>query len=74
MEQSEWTLAWSDGMGFGIPELDAADRRLSALVNELNQAIADPLRARQDQLQPALASGKPSAFIHARLAGRLDAT
>lgn len=41
MKQSEWTLAWSDGMGFGIPELDAAERRLNALVHELNQAIAD---------------------------------
>jgi len=28
-------------MGLGIPELDAADRRLNALVHELNQAIAD---------------------------------
>jgi hemerythrin len=41
MEQSEWILAWSDGMGCGIPELDASDRRLNALVHELNQAIAD---------------------------------
>lgn len=28
-------------MSFGIPELDAAERRLAALVQELNQAIAD---------------------------------
>jgi hemerythrin-like metal-binding protein len=41
MEQSEWIPAWSDGMGLGIPELDAADRRINALVRELNQAIAD---------------------------------
>lgn len=41
MEQSEWILAWGDGTGFGIPELDAADRRINALVHELNQAIAD---------------------------------
>jgi len=41
MEQSEWILAWSDEMGCGVPELDAADRRLNALVHELNQAIAD---------------------------------
>lgn len=41
MELSEWTPAWSDGTGCGIPELDAADRRLNALVHELNQAIAD---------------------------------
>lgn len=41
MEQSEWTPDWSNGLGFGIPELDAAERRLSALVQELNQAIAD---------------------------------
>jgi hemerythrin-like metal-binding protein len=41
MEQSEWIPAWSDGMGFGIPELDADDRRLNALVHQLNQAIGD---------------------------------
>jgi hemerythrin-like metal-binding protein len=41
MEQSGMTPASGDAMGFGIPELDAADRKLSALVHELNQAIAD---------------------------------
>jgi hemerythrin-like metal-binding protein len=41
MEQSEWILAWTDGMGCGIPELDASDRRLNALVHDLNQANAD---------------------------------
>jgi len=35
--------AWSDGPGFGIPELDAADRQLIALAQVLNQAIADGL-------------------------------
>jgi len=41
MEQSEWVPTWRDGMGLGVPELDAADRRLNALVHLLNQAIAD---------------------------------
>jgi len=41
MEHSEWIVAWTDGIGCGIPELDASDQRLKALVHELNQAIAD---------------------------------
>ena len=30
---------WSEGLGLGIPELDADDRRLIALVRELNEVI-----------------------------------
>jgi hypothetical protein len=57
MEQSEWTLAWSDGMGFGIPELDAADRRLNELLHELNQAIAGGrLLDRQKRISRSLRS------------------
>jgi len=41
MEQSELNAGRSDGTGFGIPELDAADQGLIALAQVLNQAIAD---------------------------------
>ena len=41
MEQTESIPDWSEGMGFGIADLDAAERRLATLVQELNQAIAD---------------------------------
>ena len=47
MEPSEWIPAVSDGTGIGIPELDAEDRRLNALVHELNQAIADGRDAKE---------------------------
>jgi len=39
MEHSEWNLTWGEGLGFGIPELDAADRRLGTMAQELNDAI-----------------------------------
>ncbi len=41
MEPSESIPGWSEATGFGIPELDAADRRLVRLAQALNQAIAD---------------------------------
>lgn len=55
MEHADWTLAWSEEMGFGIPELDAADQRLIALTQTLNQAIAgdrdgEEVRRMLDQL------------------------
>jgi hemerythrin-like metal-binding protein len=34
---------WEDGLGLGVPELDAADREMASLVRELNRTIAaDP--------------------------------
>jgi hemerythrin-like metal-binding protein len=41
MEHTERTAGSSEETGFDIAELDAADRRLCALVHELNQSIAD---------------------------------
>jgi hemerythrin-like metal-binding protein len=41
MELSERIPASSDRTGIGLPELDAEDRRINALVHELNRAIAD---------------------------------
>lgn len=49
MELSEWIPAWSDDTGIGIPELDAADRRINALVHELNRAIAEGRDAEEIQ-------------------------
>jgi hypothetical protein len=44
-------------MGFGIPELDAADRRLNELLHELNQAIAGGrLLDRQKRISRSLRS------------------
>ena len=41
MELSERIPDLSDGMGCDLPELDAEERRINALVHELNRAIAD---------------------------------
>ena len=49
MVASESNPGWSDGTGFGIPELDAADQSLIALAQVLNQAIADGRDGREIQ-------------------------
>lgn len=49
MEMSESASGPCQEPGFGIPELDAADQRLIAVAQTVNQAIADGGEARETQ-------------------------
>ena len=56
LEKSQWFIDWTGQMGFGVPAIDAADRRLFALVNALNQATLDgsPAKTVQTALEKIL--------------------
>ena len=41
MDKSQWFIDWTDQPGFGVAEMDAADRRLFAQVNTFNEAIVN---------------------------------
>lgn len=36
-----WRLTWSDALSVGIPEIDAEHKRFIALINALNESIAE---------------------------------
>ena len=66
MDNSEWTLPWGDGMG--IPELDAADRRINALLHELGLAIAGG--SDRDEIQRLMRQILHEALSHFELEER----
>jgi hemerythrin-like metal-binding protein len=69
MEQSERILPGGSGIGFGIPELDASELRLSALALELNQSIAEDADA--DAIQRVMNQILLEALSHFELEERV---
>ena len=45
MKKPKWNLEWDDGMSVGIPEIDEDHKRFISLIDELNLAITERMRA-----------------------------
>lgn len=45
MKKPKWDLEWDDGMSVGIPEIDEDHKRFISLIDELNLAITERMRA-----------------------------